>query len=216
VGEQKPRILGDSFGRASTSQKWPTPPPAISAPVSSVTRDMFVVPKYIPYSGNGSTSAMGTANLFYFVPLLPLEADFLLHFGRIRITTGSASEMARMAFYEFSGGVLTKVDASELAMPTDTGSVAVTKAASFTLSKEKQYFWVSGCTSITPTFSVFNMSDSSPRVTPFYTLSLPNMVTGPLPETVTMAQLAAGINYTTNAIVAIAATYYSKNMLPYV
>lgn len=210
MGEYKPRRLGDSFA-STTPRRGNAPTTQVSD--LEVAQKIFVTGQYIPYTGSNATSAFSSSALLYIVPLSPLPCDFTLNYARVRVTTSSASNGGRTAIYQYDNGGLTKITGSEAFFPADAGSVAVTVSTAFTLSKDYQYFLASMATNTTATFSVFSMSDSSPRSTPYYTASITGStyVTGKLPSNIALSTLTK--NYTNNSIVALATTYFSSDML---
>lgn len=205
--EYKPRRLGDSF--ASTTPSRGNAPPTQPNQLETFGQ-IFPVAKNMMFMGSETTAAAPSATVIRIVPLEPLIKSYQVHYGRVRVGTSSASNGAVGALYTLDNGILTKVDASQLTIPADTGSVAVTKQAAFTISKENQYFWVTGASDVTATYSVFNV-DSASRTAPFYTKTHAGVFTSGLPATLKVSDLTK--NYTSAGVTGIVATYFHADML---
>jgi hypothetical protein len=207
--EYKPRRLGDSF--AST-----TPvrgdAPKISTQDLEPVAEVMTLHRHLAYSGSGGTPAFVSANLLYLAWLQPLSVDYKFDYARVKVATSSANNVGRGAFYSNVGGALVKLASSEIVIATDTGTAILTKPVQFTLDRKTQYLWGSCASSTVPTFAGFGLSDSSPRVTPYYTITVPSAVTNPLPNTLLVANLTK--NYITNlSMMGIMPTFFSQNML---
>lgn len=212
TGEYKPRRLGDLTGSTTPRD---TPPSLVHDDSNEATFELFSTLSHMPYTGSGGNGVFVTANLYYCVPLKPLACNFKLDYARVKIGTASASQVGRGAFYIYSNGNLTKVQGSDVIIPSDTLNSIITVPVSLELNKKNQYFWVSGATSTTPQFSVFSLSDGSPRNMPYYTISISGLgLTGLLPNTLAISSLTR--NYTSNIVLTIIPTFCSKDMLPFI